>query len=91
VVAKPIRWTAVLVLVLLAAPAAAGAECVTVQLPKGERIDLDRLTVSFDVDRVWTGRLRKAAKLVVAGDGPVLLAESGAELKRLGRGRAPLP
>ena len=153
--AKLIRWTALLAVALLAVPAAAGAGCVAVQLPKGEKIrgpvakptlvfsgtvtsiNLDRLTVSIDVDRVWTGRLRKATTLVVAGglegatvksfetgkaylvryfgdpqpfpvvepdcpagtlgvafscgDGPTLLAEAGTELKRLGRGRAPLP
>ena len=140
---------------LLAAPAAAGADCVTITVPDGARprgpfakptlvfsgtvtaVDIERLTVSFDVDRVWKGRLRKATKLIVAGgiegatvhsfklgtaylvsyfgdihrfavvepyfpagalgvafgcgDGPIPLSEASAELKRLGRGRAPLP
>jgi len=143
-----------MMLVLSPAPIASQAECVTVPIEKAPTgpvakptlvfsgtvtaVDLERFTVSIEVDRVWAGRLRKSTKLIVVGgieggatahsfkpgtaylvsylgdihrfavvepdfpagtlgvlfgcgDGPVPLSEAAAELKRLGRGRAPLP
>jgi hypothetical protein len=151
-----VRLSGLLMLTVILAPGAVQAECVTVPIGKAPpgpvakptlvfsgtvtEVDHERYTVSFAVDRVWTGPLKTATTFFIApvvegatarsfrpgnaylvtsyqlvkvftardeastglppgtvgvsfgcGDGPVPISEAGAQLKRLGRGRAPLP
>ena len=69
------------IVIALATPIVAQAECVTIPIPKGERhtvttpglafsgtvtaTDINKLTVSFNVDRVWHGELRRDATMFV--------------------------
>src|SRR5690349_10540656 len=71
------------VIALALVPVVARAECVTIQLPEGERYsgpvakpslifsgtvtatDIEKYTVSFTVERVWTGELRRQTTLLV--------------------------
>jgi hypothetical protein len=73
-----------IVVIALATPLVAQAECVSITLPKGQRyngpvakptlafsgtvtaMNVDEYTVSFTVDRVWKGQLRRETTLFVA-------------------------